>query len=125
MTLLALTIHHMLWNSVSQEISLFRRDELSTCMLETVENFKQICYSELPIQHDTDIALLFNVSDSQAKFVVYARQTLLPTPTTYSYRRIITAEHIHYRSLNSKNKRSISTDDTKQFFEETLVINEY
>lgn len=74
-------------------------------------------FSELATQHDTNLALLFDVPDAQARFVVYARRTLPPTPTAYSHRRIINAEHLHHRSKHSK--RSLAD---KQFFEESQVI---
>jgi hypothetical protein len=88
--------------------------------VKKLKNLRIQIFSELPIQHNTNLALLFNVTNSQARFVVYARQTLPPTPTTYSYRRIVTAEHLHHRI--SKVRRSVaSSDDAQQIFEETQV----
>jgi hypothetical protein len=51
------------------------------------------------------LAFLLNITDPQARFVVYVRRTLPPTPTTYDFRRIVTAEHLHYRSTR-RNKRA-------------------
>lgn len=90
--------------------------------MELTEKLTQTNFSELPIQHNTNLALLFNVSDPQSRFVVYARQSLPPTPTAYSYRRIVTVEHVHHRPLQSKIRRSVGSDDSRQFFEETQVI---
>ncbi|KAI6235988.1 Teneurin-3 [Aphelenchoides besseyi] len=79
---------------------------------------RRLVYSDLTLQHDTNVTLLFNISDPNARFVVFAQKTLPPSFTSYDFRRVVTAEHIH-----SRTKRDSVIDEYKQAVDEVPIRN--
>ncbi|KAI6216589.1 Teneurin-1 [Aphelenchoides fujianensis] len=82
---------------------------------------RRFVYSDFTVNHNTNVTLLFNISDPEARFVVYARQTLPPTPSAYDFRRIVTADHIHLRS--GRRRRGAVDDEYREHFEESPMRN--